>query len=121
MAFEADDGESIESSSRIVFRHVTPNTGNGFRSSTGIFTAPYAGLYLFAARICEKRSYTFSIHKDGYIMIEQDVILSDTTTCHSVTRVIYLDVGDMVDVHISIESPYLKRYVGSTFSGYLIK
>ena len=54
-------------------------------------------------------------------MIEQDVILSDTTTCHSVTRVIYLDVGDMVDVHISIESPYLKRYVGSTFSGYLIK
>jgi len=121
VAFEADDGESIESSPRIVFRHVTPNTGNGFSSSTGIFTAPYAGLYLFAARICEKRSYTFSIHKDGYVMIEQDVILSDTPTCYSLTLGIYLDVGDIVYVHISIESPYLKRYVGSTFSGYLIK
>ena len=121
VAFKADNGEGIANTSRIAFRHVLSNTGNGFNSSTGIFTAPYSGLHLFEAQLCEKRSYTFSIHKNGYIMIEQDIPASGITTCYSLTRDTYLERGDIVYVYVYFGNLSLHRNVANMFSGYLIQ
>jgi len=123
VAFEADDGEYLYTSSRIVFKNILFNTRNAFSSSTGIFTAPYAGLYLFSARICDNRHSTFSIRSNGYIIVETTVNTPGTTVCRSLTCVIDLSYGDevYVYVYISKSSSAVDPNVENKFSGYRIQ
>ncbi|XP_060591450.1 uncharacterized protein LOC132746352 isoform X2 [Ruditapes philippinarum] len=46
--------KSVNTGNKVVFDTVITNQGVGYDKSTGIFTAPYTGLYFFSAHVCNK-------------------------------------------------------------------
>ena len=72
--FSADDarhGIAVGRGSPLLFRAVALNTGNGFDSKTGIFTAPVAGTYVFFLMqlgVYARGSVTLDIVKHGGVL-----------------------------------------------------
>lgn len=52
----------------IAFNNVTENVGSGYNSSTGVFTAPVAGLYFFSAGV----TFTFASGTKSAGLFESD-------------------------------------------------
>jgi hypothetical protein len=99
------------------------NEGNGFNNSTGIFTAPAAGVYLFTIQLCTLSGQ--DIYYD--IMTENKEIKrgffydSASNNCHTADGLTVLKEGHRVWIKINYSK---KLQEGSaywnTFSGVLI-
>ena len=121
VAFEARNGCG---SPFIVFSDVLLNPGNGFNSSTGIFTAPYPGQHLCAAKICHSKSYNCQFLKNGVTVVTKKVTTYNTEVIwRSLTYVTYLETGDHLYVYVILERSYnfVPTHVENEFIGYRLQ
>jgi hypothetical protein len=111
----------------LVFSSIMSNNGSAYDKSTGIFTAPVGGLYMFNLQLC--------IHRDKYLYFEivaNDIVifkglgLDDTSkwsTCHSYSTSTLLKALDEVSVKAArTNGAAIWEYpeTWSMFNGFLI-
>ncbi|XP_062574646.1 complement C1q tumor necrosis factor-related protein 3-like [Saccostrea cucullata] len=116
--------ESSWNSGALVFPSVITNEGNGYNPSTGIFTAPIAGMYVFFVNVQSYRSQTIFV----------DIVLNGSTKVRTMAWSNgndYFDAGpNMVVLTIQKgDAVWITRHSGAgyyndgpitTFSGFLI-
>ena len=118
---EPDDGETL------VFRSVPLNIGAGYNASTGVFTAPRAGTYIFLATLqgrgLRPGDYTVSVNLYKDDKFQQEVLTTadrkndwDTTSVQNVLR---LDIGARVHLRAQDDQNRFDGYF-CTFSGVLV-
>ena len=123
-------GTTVSSGSDYVFDNVVTNIGSHYNSSTGKFTAPIAGIYLFGANILSMDN----TNANGFIIVKNDASVvsnelgrarsHDGGHLHntiSLSVTVSLSASDTVFCHVSEGS----MYGGSsnpwcTFSGHLV-
>jgi len=115
----------------IIFDQITTNAGDAYNGTTGFFTAPVAGNYVFSVTIWVQRSTlhtqsgAFQMKQNGTVRLS---LFADThqtdinTAVASGSAVLNLNTGDEVDVicidaNLFIEGSQFKY---SFFSGFLI-
>ena len=109
-----------------VYDRIETNAGNAYNSTTGKFTAPGDGMYVFhTSTAAYDNSYcTFEIVKNGEI---KDIGLADAgnhgdRALSSTMTILSLKKGDVVYVRVGIyySGDYLEsdQYVRSSFSGF---
>jgi len=112
-----------------VFDRVETNLGNAYNGSTGSFTAPASGTYVFSLTVTlwgtssRSRTGQFFITQNR---VEKVTVLPDTHDSSdkfdmaSGTAVLVLTKGD--DVHVSVSGPNYNIYGGgyTYFSGFLL-
>lgn len=104
----------------IVFETAQDNYGDGYNTSTGIFTAPVAGLYLFSAQVCpsENDNLRFEIMKGGSELLYGTAYDYYGRDCTSATTFARLEVGE--EVWMTLRSNALADSEANYFSGVLI-
>ncbi|XP_053374249.1 complement C1q-like protein 2 [Mercenaria mercenaria] len=126
VAFRSKDVVSTipHSGQTIVFKTATLNEGSGYDKTTGIFTAPVAGTYLFSIQLCVEKG-----HDVDYAIVVDGVNVkvghfSDATweLCYSAETVAILRSGSRVWVKCDYDTCYLhqRTHYSNTFSGVLI-
>ncbi|XP_052762501.1 uncharacterized protein LOC128205109 [Mya arenaria] len=111
----------------IVYSAVETNQGNGYSSTTGKFTAPARGLYLFFMHTCTpstKFAY-LQIVKEGSVLIADVHYNKDMYICSSSQVFVQLDAGETVWVQCSAGGTNRQLYENhsyqwSSFGGALI-
>ncbi|XP_061182709.1 caprin-2-like [Saccostrea echinata] len=109
--------------STLVFPHVVFNNGNGYNPSTGIFTSPTAGTYVFFV----------NINTDGANYIYLDIVLNGSSKVRTMSynsatymtgtnmAVLQLFKGDTVWIKRNVGKSYYSEGVPiTTFSGFLL-
>ena len=125
VAFTAGIKSSSESWSGdiLVFPHVITNKGHGYSSSSGKFTAPRDGMYIFTVTVVSYGSNWL------YLDIVHDDVRKVRTFLHESARyqtgtnlvVLELDRGDAVWVRRQGGQGYFSQSVPlTTFSGFLL-
>ncbi|XP_052761741.1 heavy metal-binding protein HIP-like [Mya arenaria] len=94
---------SLSTGEVIVYKTVETNQGSGYSATTGKFTAPERGLYLFFMHTCTSSNYYsyLQIVKDGSVLISSVQYEKDASTCSSSQVFVLLDVGETVWVQCS--------------------
>jgi len=115
---------SFSTNEIVIFTNATLNTGSGYNSGTGKFTAPIAGLYLFVKQICgNPNSYLFTEFVHNNTPMLESIVGYTNWQCGSTQAYMQLVRGDTVWVKITSSSSYIYSYraEGTTFfSGALI-
>ncbi len=112
---------STWNSGTLVYDVVITNVGNGYNPSTGVFTAPTAGEYVFFVNV---QSYnTLTIYVDivlnGTIKVRTMAYTGEFTAGPNLA-VLTLQKGDRVGVkHFSGQGYYINGPI-TTFSGFLL-
>ncbi|XP_052765333.1 uncharacterized protein LOC128206726 [Mya arenaria] len=111
----------------IIYKKVETNQANGYSATTGKFTAPVPGLYLFFMHTCTHTSkHAFlQIVKEGSVLIASNRYETSYYTCSSSQAFVQLDAGETVWVQCSsgssnrqlFENP---SYYWTSFGGALI-
>ncbi|XP_052761739.1 uncharacterized protein LOC128204363 [Mya arenaria] len=89
---------SLSTGEVIVYKTVESNQGSGYSATTGKFTAPERGLYLFFMHTCTYSTiYSYlQIVKDGSVLIKSVQYEKDAATSSSSQVFVQLDVGETV-------------------------
>jgi len=111
--------------SPVRFNRVLTNVGNGYDQKTGIFTAPFSGLYIFHLHFIgglHKRKTELAIFAGGEAMAVAyadgyDVDTNDQGAC---TAVVDLVMGEKASVKLYFGNPLLWASNLVSFSGVLI-
>ncbi|XP_052761726.1 uncharacterized protein LOC128204350 [Mya arenaria] len=115
---------SLSTGEVIVYKTVETNQGNGYSTTTGKFTAPVRGLYLFFMHTCTPTNkYTYlQILKEGSVLIASEHFDKDYSTCSSSQAFVQLDAGETVWVQCSTSSHLYEGlpYRWTSFGGALI-
>uniref|UniRef100_A0AAZ3QZ34 C1q domain-containing protein n=1 Tax=Oncorhynchus tshawytscha TaxID=74940 RepID=A0AAZ3QZ34_ONCTS len=109
----------------LVYRHIYSNIGNAYNPTTGIFTAPVRGLYLFRFYIYgegdSSASTTAALHKNGHHVAVAHAHQATGGINSSNGVSLLLEVGDVVYMHLWVgDKIYDSEYHHSTFSGHLL-
>jgi hypothetical protein len=84
------------------FSNVVLNIGNAFDSSTGIFTAPRSGIYLFSVVVSSQDNDLLIVKiMQNYYQIGLAMAGDESHATGSFTVVSYLSVGDRIWVETS--------------------
>jgi len=124
---EDPTGTSYTSDSVMKFSKVLLDEGGGYDSSTGVFTAPVAGLYLFTAQLCvEKGQSLYSqITKNGNALQRSRVYQSGSNQCCNAEAVDVLLKGDIISLRATPSNGAKiqkeRRTIFNTFSGFLLR
>jgi len=81
----------------IIFSNATVNTGSGYSTTTGKFTATIDGRYLFVKQICMRagyNGYTAFVHNNNIILKSNTG--SSVWSCASAQTFLQLSKGDQV-------------------------
>lgn len=118
---------SPDTAQKIIFQSVRLNSGNGYDTVLGIFTAPVPGLYQFAVHLCNYsgQAFQYYIMLDGNAIAEstkQNTASSDCDTCSVITQ---MTKGQRVWIQCASGSAsttqlYDTSYRKASFSGILI-
>lgn len=111
----------------IAFNNVTENVGSGYNSSTGVFTAPVAGLYFFSAGVTftfasgTKSAGFFESDNTAYNIIAYASMGSGNAEAQQVclTMAKQMAVNDTVKVRVTAGSARGQAHE-TTFTGYRI-
>ncbi|CAC5405652.1 unnamed protein product [Mytilus coruscus] len=111
----------------IRFSNVDINSGSGYDKSTGKFTAPQAGTYLFILQICPEDNHsvlmTLRANNDKFGILNQKNN-HDDGPCTSTSAITVLSEGEEVWVYCesasSGDSVWNANENGNSFSGVLI-
>lgn len=111
------------SGSTLVFPHVVYNGGNGYNPSTGIFTSPTDGTYVFFVKV--------NVYGSNYLYL--DIVLNEVSKVRSMSHntaqymtgtnlaVLRLNKGDRVWIRRHRGKGYYSNSVPiTTFSGFLL-
>ena len=110
----------------LVFTTVISNIGNGYSSSTGKFTAPVNGTFIFTVQLCVSTDHgaEFGLVLDGTTVVNFHDYDHDSSTTSSTTIPLFLKQGQKVWVtpHTYSCSGCLTEdsYCWNRFSGSLI-
>jgi len=116
--------DSYSPNEPFIFSHVILNEGLGYNQTTGIFTAPVSGLYLFVKQTCglpdRLLSTYFSLNNNA--LTKTLLGIEDYQTCASSQTIAQLSKGDTMFVTGSGTSSGLYTYSDSWpyFAGALI-
>ncbi|XP_052761396.1 uncharacterized protein LOC128204093 [Mya arenaria] len=118
---------SLSTGEMIVYKTVETNHGSGYSSTTGKFTSPVRGLYLFFMHTCTApNKYAFlTIVKEGSVLIASVHYDKDYYTCSSSQVFVQLDAEETVWVQCSNGGSNIQLYEQhpyrwSSFGGALI-
>ena len=119
--------DSDLSNTIIKFPNVAINYGSGYDKSTGKFTAPQAGIYLFILQICPEDTHNVLMtlrannNKIGVLNVKNS---HDDGPCTSTSAVTSLSKGDAVWVYCDSasagDSVWNAGENGNSFSGVLL-
>ncbi|XP_071218922.1 uncharacterized protein [Salvelinus alpinus] len=109
----------------LVYRNIYSNIGNAYNPTTGIFTAPVRGLYLFRFYVYGHGDSlvptTAVLHKNGHHMAIAHALHDSGEMSSSNGVSLLLEVGDVVYMHLwSGRKIYDNESHHSTFSGHLL-
>ena len=118
--------QDIAPGATIKFANIVTNMGNAFSGTSGEFTAPQDGLYMFYVHILTGHEHSLEavLQING---VHQLWVYCDKTYGHGSGNnliVVHLEAGDKVKViksGIYGMKPFYIHALWSTFSGYLIK
>ena len=116
-------GSSTWNSGTLVFDVVILNLGNGYNPSTGVFTSPVAGTYVFYVTAIEyNKQYLYAdivLNSVSKVKLVGDNTAGYQTGTNMV--VLNLQKGDSVWVkHVSGQGYWSTSVPATTFSGFLI-
>jgi hypothetical protein len=113
---------NVGGNTRIVFGTSYFNVGNNFNTSTGVFTAPVAGRYLFSANMFSTDGASPQVQLRKNSSKESWTIYSGGGYGGvNLVSVVNLSANDTVDVFVDVGSIYASGDVADcTFSGYLL-
>ncbi|XP_060606791.1 heavy metal-binding protein HIP-like isoform X1 [Ruditapes philippinarum] len=115
--------KTVSQGDKVVFEIVMINKGEGYDNSTGIFTAPYTGLYFFSVHVCSGTgSYvSYAIYQDGSQLTRSSQYDNYVYSCSSVSTIAIVNKDEQVWVQIEETSLFFTDVIRSnTFSGYLL-
>jgi len=112
--------------STMKFSNVLLNEGDGYDSTTGLFTAPVAGLYLFTAQLCVEKgqSVYIQITKNGTELQRSRVYQSGSNQCCNAEAVDVLSNGDIISLLANNNGVKIQKDKGiifNTFCGFLLR
>ena len=115
----------VDNGTVFVYTTTTINEGNGYNSTSGIFTAPLGGFYSFSVQICSptSRDGAFGIFVNGINIKPSPYGNDGTILCLTTDAVAILKKGDRVWTQCIDFKCYLRRdgdKYWNTFSGYLV-
>lgn len=119
VAFHARCGETLASQGTIIFDSVWINVGNGYSQTTGIFTAPVPGVYMFLVSVRNLSSVFATSNVSIFVENHEEAATNgnDTRTAHTVVK---LKKGQQVWVFIK-EKYFSSEISTSFFTGALIQ
>ena len=106
----------------LVFPHVITNKGQGYDNSTGKFTAPRDGTYVFTVTVVSSSNYYLSLEivHDGVSKVRTFSTRLASYQTGTNLVVLELDRGDAVWVKRYGGQSYLSSVPLTTFSGFLL-
>lgn len=118
---------SIRPGHHIKFGNVVLNKGGAYNPSTGVFTAPVTGLYLFAATVLhrpEEKSFDAAIvHGVGYNDKKVAILHGAEKMWDEGSQTVIIQVNKGEQVWIRNDNTYNSLITGigySSFAGYLL-
>lgn len=126
VVFAVKSPAELITSKPVIFRDITFNEGNGYDKTTGIFTAPVSGTYIFSIQFCTSANDGL-----GYVVMSKERELkrgymkdTDQDSCYSFEAVDILGKGDRVwiaykDPSVLIEDNYRSNYFSGVLVNYL--
>ena len=109
----------------VIYSTVQTNIGSGYSATTGVFTAPMAGTYVFVWHgVIHKSSYCeLNLYKNGnglqFWAVADSRGVADATDSGSNSAVLTLNTGDTVGIR-TVTCGYLYPLPFTTFSGFKI-
>jgi len=124
--FTTKDVKNLSPSTGDVIVYTTLMTSSdvsGYDVTTGKFTAPVHGLYMFSVNSCHNRNWaTIAIVKNNEILIASSQEESSKQSCHTVQTIATLAPGDKVWVNCTGTSKLYNHWqLWNTFSGALLQ
>lgn len=108
----------------IVFSSALLNEGAAYSTTSGKFTAPVKGLYLFTAHLCNKHAMymIFSIFLDEAELAVTTSADTSVSLCSSVSALSMVEVGQQITVRGAYDSSelYENEYHRGSFIGVLM-
>ncbi|CAJ1085914.1 complement C1q-like protein 4 [Xyrichtys novacula] len=114
----------FNSETTLVYQKVITNVGNAYNSSTGVFTAPYAGVYYFTffQHAGGRPGTLLFLYKNNERMVQTQAHPAVNETAHNAGNAVFLQlqVGDRVYVRMDPNSHVYGSGYHTTFSGFLV-
>ena len=129
VAFRVEDPteDKYSGGSVMKFSNVLLNVGGSYDSTTGVFTAPVAGLYQFTAQLCVNKGQNiyYEITKNGNTLHRSRIYESGSAQCCNAEAVEVLWKWDTVSVRATSGQTAnihkAKTVIFNTFTGFLLR
>lgn len=118
--------KTYSSGETVVFTNILYNYGDGYDKTTGVFTAPANGTYLFVAQLCAESGFTtcFKIVVDGSSVSNKYAGATKSVQCMSIDAIVKLNNTNRVwiqgDNYTGMKL-YESSVIWNIFTGSLIR